>query len=157
MCQKSSNHPCRCSLKYTGVHFIVPSGWIWVKSCIFLPAARRRTQFFLLIFTEPGAHYKVHHCTLISNIQGLARFGEFYSCTAVAYHFCLGFPEVFTQPDRPKPFSQPLNIVALLSLWRAGLNNEPLFTWIVKIAVFEQCCQYLPLQWSRPLLIGWSH
>ena len=32
------------------------------KSCIFLPAASSRTQFFLLIFTEPGAHHKVHPC-----------------------------------------------------------------------------------------------
>ena len=33
------------------------------KSCVLLPAASRRTQFFLLIFTEPGAHHKVHPCT----------------------------------------------------------------------------------------------
>ena len=27
------------------------------KSCVLLPAAGRRTQYFLLIFTEPGAHH----------------------------------------------------------------------------------------------------
>ena len=32
------------------------------KSCVLLPAAGRRTQFFLLIFTEPIVHHKVHSC-----------------------------------------------------------------------------------------------
>ena len=30
------------------------------KNCVFLPATGRRTQYFLLIFTEPRAHNKVH-------------------------------------------------------------------------------------------------
>ena len=34
-----------------------------LKNCVLLPAAGRKTQFFLLIFTEPGAQHKVHPCT----------------------------------------------------------------------------------------------
>ena len=33
------------------------------ENCAFLPAAGRRTQLFHVIFTEPGAHHKVHPCT----------------------------------------------------------------------------------------------
>ena len=49
----------------TGVHFMVRTGFreYELKSCVLLPAAGSRTQFFLHIFTEPGAHHKVHPCT----------------------------------------------------------------------------------------------
>ena len=35
-----------------------------VKSSVLLPTAGRRTQLFLLIFTEPGFHLLGHPCTL---------------------------------------------------------------------------------------------
>ena len=35
------------------------------KSCVLLPAAGRRTQFFHLIFTKPGKHTLAHPCTKI--------------------------------------------------------------------------------------------
>ena len=43
-------------------------GSLWVpwiggeKICVLWPAAGRKTQCFLLIFAEPGAHHKVHPC-----------------------------------------------------------------------------------------------
>ena len=49
----------------TGVDFMVRSGFreYEVKNCVLLPAAGRKTQLFLLIFTEPGAQHKVHPCS----------------------------------------------------------------------------------------------
>ena len=63
-----------------------------------LPAAGRRTQFFHLIFTEPGKRTLAHPCIVqISakrRVQGLVNF-----ILALAYYYCLALPAEFMQPE----------------------------------------------------------
>ena len=46
-----------------------------LKSCVLPPAAGRRTQLFLLIFTEPGVHLLGHPCNSVQSSRRVVSGG----------------------------------------------------------------------------------
>ena len=98
------------------------------KNCVLLPAADRRTQFFLLIFTKPGRSLLAEPCTRLTSLIKRSRQSARENLSVTNGKQSLALPLFHIAPSSNlvtlPPFSfQPLSLRSGMSEGHSALTT----------------------------------